>query len=241
MTSEAKYLPINFKPGIFRDTTEYAAEGYWYDMDRVRFRKGRAQSIGGWQKITPNTFKGIARKNCTWSLLDSRVLLGLGTHNHAYIWNGGVFYDITPIESSSSANNILNTTNGTVSVVVSIPSHSQVVGNYFIPVSQATTVGGVVFLPGDDYLITSVPGANSFVIEADTTATGTSTAAGGAVQYEFPINAGYQSNNIAYGWGRSTWGSGTCDCVCCASAICITKTILSKTSANCAIIVLLFN
>lgn len=208
MTDEVKYLPIEFKPGISRDLTEYASENSWYSMDKVRFRKGYPQSIGGWQKITPNYFKGIARRNIEWSLLNGTDLLGLGTHSHVYIWQGGVFNNITPVSVSASTTNILNTTAGAVSVVVSIPSHGRSVGDYYYVISQQTTVGGNVYLSGYDYEITTVNGTNSFTIETSTTAAATSTAAGGSLNYLLQIQTGYQENNVAFGWGRSSWSSG---------------------------------
>ena len=207
MSSESKYLPITLNPGINRDSTSYGSEGTWYEMDKVRFRNGYPQCIGGWQENTPNTFKGIARSLTDWSNLIGEPLLALGTHNHLYILKNDVFNDITPVSVSSSLTNNLSTSVGSTYVTVSIDSHGREVGDFVYVISQATTVGGNINLSGE-YELTEVVDDNSFVVDTSTTAAATSLAAGGSLNFVFPIQSGYQSNNEGFGYGAGGYGEG---------------------------------
>lgn len=206
MSSESKLLPLEFKPGIFRDPTEYGAEGAWYSMDKVRFRKGLPETIGGWQSITPGTFKGIARQQLDFSTLNGESFLSLATNNHLYLWDGGVFYDITPVDTSVSVSNAMQVSTGAVSVIVSINSHNRDAGSY-VYLSAASSVGSLVI--SGEYEISSVIDSNTLVIINPTSATVGGTGAGGTTTGYFPIQAGRKSNDIAYGWGAGTYGTGT--------------------------------
>jgi len=87
---------LAFQPGINREGTDYSAEGGWYDCDKVRFRKGRPEKIGGWRLKTTATFYGACRSMHNWSTLDRFDYLALGTTSKAYIEYGSTYYDITP-------------------------------------------------------------------------------------------------------------------------------------------------
>ena len=89
---------LQFKPGINRETTSYSNEGGWFDMDKVRFRFGFPEKIGGWIKNTTTNFLGTCRALHPWVALDSSAYLGVGTHLKYYINEGGAYYDITPAD-----------------------------------------------------------------------------------------------------------------------------------------------
>jgi len=94
---------LQFKPGINRETTSYTNEGGWFDCDKVRFRAGLPEKIGGWERKTENTFLGTARALHPWIALDGSQYLGIGTHLKYYIEEAGALYDITPIRRTTSA------------------------------------------------------------------------------------------------------------------------------------------
>ena len=96
---------IQFKPGINKEVTSLAGEGGWYDCDKVRFRGGFPEKIGGWAVLTYNTFLGVARSLWNWVTLKQFNILGVGTNLKFYVENGGTYYDITPIRATT-----LNTT-----------------------------------------------------------------------------------------------------------------------------------
>jgi hypothetical protein len=68
---------LQFKPGIVRETTSYTNEGGWYDCDKVRFRYGLPEKIGGWEKYSTTQYLGSARSLHAWNALDGSKYLAL--------------------------------------------------------------------------------------------------------------------------------------------------------------------
>lgn len=96
---------IAFKPGVNRENTRYTTEGGWYEGDKIRFRQGNPEKIGGWNLFSSNTFLGLCRSLWNWITLAFQNLVGVGTNLKFYILNGGVYYDITPIRSTVTLTN----------------------------------------------------------------------------------------------------------------------------------------
>tara|TARA_R110000737_G_scaffold124051_2_gene156274 strand:- start:96 stop:2210 length:2115 start_codon:yes stop_codon:yes gene_type:complete len=97
---------LQFRPGINRETTSYSNEGGWFDMDKVRFRFGYPEKIGGWIKNSTTTFLGTCRALHPWVALDGSNYLGVGTHLKYYINEGGGYNDITPIRTTTAAGDV---------------------------------------------------------------------------------------------------------------------------------------
>ena len=93
---------LQFRPGINTDITSYSNEGGWTDCDKIRFKLGYPEKIGGWSKLTDSTYLGTARRLHNWTALDGSDFLGVGTHLKYYIEEGGSFNDITPIRNSTT-------------------------------------------------------------------------------------------------------------------------------------------
>jgi hypothetical protein len=199
-----------FKPGINKEGTNYTNEGGWFDCDKVRFRSGNAEKIGGWTRLSNNTFVGICRALWNWGTLAGANLLGVGTSKKYYVEQGGTYNDITPLLLNSSGSTTttlgaspLSTTNGSATVTVNdaVSGISPSVGDYVIFTSSAA-VGGL-FISGE-YVITKVNSTLQYEITASTTAT--STASGGGtvtVKYEYPI--GGDTYTTSTGWGAGSW------------------------------------
>jgi len=102
MSTETRTVKYEFRPGIMRESTEYAAEGGWFDGNRVRFRNGKPESIRGWQKRLTSSFIGTGRAVKTWAALDSKEYIGFATEHKAYVNYGVQLYDITPYDVSVS-------------------------------------------------------------------------------------------------------------------------------------------
>ena len=94
------FIKLQFKPGVNRDQTDYSNEGGWYECDKIRFRSGYPQKIGGWNRATPLTFTGVCRQMNNWVTSYTDNLLAVGTNEKVYIEAGGYYYDITPLRSS---------------------------------------------------------------------------------------------------------------------------------------------
>ena len=199
---------IMFKPGVNRENTRYTTEGGWYDCDKVRFRQGTPEKIGGWQRISATTFLGVCRSLWNWVTLGSQNLLGVGTNLKFYIENGGAYNDITPIRATLTlANNPFSTVNGSTTVTVTDAAGGYANGA-FVTFSGATAVGGLTL--NGQYQIT-IPGAATTTYEITAASAASSTAVGGgaAVSAAYQINPGPEYAVPLSGWGAGAWGSGT--------------------------------
>jgi hypothetical protein len=195
---------ILFKPGVNRENTRYTTEGGWYECDKVRFRQGNPEVIGGWQQISAYTFLGVCRSLWNWVTLGFLNLLGVGTNLKFYIEKGGVYNDITPIRTTTTLGTDPFTANGTTTVTVTASSHGCLTGD-FVTFSGAT--GTYASTLNAEYQVT-VTSANAYTI---TTASALSAGSygGSAVSAAYQINTG-PSYAIPYvGWGGGTWGTGT--------------------------------
>ncbi len=207
-----------FRPGIYREGTDYDNEGGWFDCNLVRFRKGRPEKFGGWSKLTSNTYLGTARALHPWVSLAGTKYLGIGTHIKYYIEAGGVFNDVTPIRSTTSAGDVtFSATNGDATITVADTAHGAV-QNDFVTFSGASSLGGNVTAAvlNQEYQIATIVNANSYTIEAKDTSGATVTAnasdsgnGGSSVVGTYQINVGLDVYVAGTGWGINGWGAGT--------------------------------
>ena len=204
---------LAFKPGLNREGTIYSNEGGWYDGDKIRFRSGLPEKIGGWTQFSPNQFLGICRSLWVWldgDLGAGALYVGLGTSSKYYIYFGGVYNDITPIYQTSTITSVagtISTISGSKVVTITDTSYSPSVGDYVL-ITSTTAVNGVQFT-GGDYIVTSIPATNQFTVNFAINASGTGSGTGGTVtlQYEYPT--GNTVYSIGTGWGAGPWGRGT--------------------------------
>ena len=197
---------LQFRPGLNREGTDYSNEGGWYDGDKVRFRSGFPEKIGGWIRLTNATFVGICRSLWAWIDGDSGVgntYLGVGTSKKYYIEKGGAYYDITPIyQTVTLGSTPIASTSGSAVFKITDTSYSPNLGDYLI-ISGATAVGGVIL--SGEYTVTSINSSSVYTVTATSVATSTATGGGSAVvvQYEYP--SGLDVENTGTGWGSGTW------------------------------------
>lgn len=205
---------LQFKPGINRETTSYSNEGGWFDGDKIRFRFGFPEKIGGWERTSPDQYLGTARAMHPFTDLSETKLLGVGTHLKYYILEGVNFNDITPIRStltSTDTDNCFETTDTSTTVTVNITGHGAS-DNDFVTFSGAIAVGGV---PAEDlnkeHQITFVD-SNTFTIVVDTAASSTVAAGGGTgITAAFQISTGLDVVVPGTGWGAGTYGRDSWD------------------------------
>lgn len=200
---------LEFKPGINREITTYANEGGYYAGDKIRFRWGMPQKIGGWQNITTssNTYDGVSRILWDYTTSLNQQLMGVGTNQKVYVESGGVYNDITPIASSLTlGTNPFTTTSGSLLVAVSATAHGTALNTY-VSFSSATAVGGLTI--NGSYEVVDIPDANHYGIVASSVATSTATGGGSTVRAIYDINAGTASYGNGLGWGGPPWSLGT--------------------------------
>jgi hypothetical protein len=204
-----------FKPGVNRENTRYTNEGGWYVSDKVRFRQGTPEKIGGWIQYSANQFLGVCRNLWNWVALDNSNYLGVGTNKKYYVEYAGEFYDITPIEDTVSLNDPFTATNGSDTLVVTDSAHGANAGDYVIFSGATISYVGGNITAGDlnqEFEIINVIDVNSYNIEIGVAANATDASNspfGDSVTASYLLASGEELNTSAFGWGLSPWNSGS--------------------------------
>ena len=202
---------LQYRPGVNRDVTSYTNEGGWIDSEKVRFRLGFPEKIGGWVKRTVNTYLGSARSLFPWTALDGSKFIAVGTSSKYYLVQGDDFNDITPIRQTTTGEATFAVANGATVATVTDTSHGANVGD-FVTFSDAASLGGNVTAAvlNQEYEIISVPTVNTFTINLSVTANGSDTGnGGGSTIAAFQIDCGLDTQVGGTGWGAGTWQRGT--------------------------------
>jgi len=221
---------LQFQPGINRETTSYTNEGGWFDGDKVRFRQGFPEKIGGWEKIGVKSFLGSCRALWPWRTLNLDGYLGVGTHLKYYIESGEGYYDVTPVRSTTAAGDVtFSATDGSSTITVSDPSHGAVV-NDFVTFTDAVSLGGNITAEvlNQEYQINEIVDSSTYEIIArevgsldsitvdgqytptPVVANASDTGNGGSsVVGTYQINVGLDTSVTGSGWGAGAWARGT--------------------------------
>ena len=221
---------LQFRPGVNRETTSYANEGGWFDCDKVRFRFGTPEKIGGWEKLSGRSFLGTARALHPFVALGGTSYLGIGTHLKYYLEEGAAFNDITPLRVTTAAGAAtFAATNGSSTLTVTDTNHGAN-ENDFVTFSGAASLGGLVTAAvlNQEYQIASVVNTSSYKIVAREVATltditvdgaytptpvvanGSDTGnGGGSIVCKYQITTGLDTTVAGTGWGAGTYGRGT--------------------------------
>jgi hypothetical protein len=197
------------KPGVNRENTRYTSESGWYESDKIRFRQGTPEKIGGWTRISAASYLGVCRSLWNWTSVGGANFLGVGTNLKFYIERAGVYNDVTPIRETMVVANPFVATAGSPVITVTDTAHGCVTGD-FVTFSNTTSLGGnitatvldreyqVTVLTSDTYTITASVSANAF----DTLNGGASVVA------QYQINVGSAVSTPTFGWGAGGWGTG---------------------------------
>ena len=208
-----------FKPGVNREVSRYTSEPGWYECDKVRFRGGYPEKIGGWQRISSSTFLGVCRSLSSWVTLGSIQYIGVGTHLKFYLEEGAAYNDITPLRATTSAGDVtFAATNGSSTLTITDSSHGAVEDD-FVTFTGAASLGGTITAEvlNQEYQVAELVNANSYKITAKNPSTGVAVAAnasdsgngGSSVVGKYQITTGQAYEVPAVGWGAGTWGGGT--------------------------------
>ena len=160
---------FQFRPGIQKEGTQFSADGGWYDSDKIRWRSGRPEKIGGWQKFSDNTYLGTARALHTWNNLSGTNYMGIGTNLKYYIEEGGYYNDVTPLRGSTvSLTDPFGEINGSATLLVLDTAHGALAGDYVTYSSASTLTGGGIIAAtlNAEYQIATIRGADAYEISA---------------------------------------------------------------------------
>tara|TARA_R100001015_G_C4633846_1_gene199358 strand:+ start:2914 stop:4866 length:1953 start_codon:yes stop_codon:yes gene_type:complete len=200
---------LNFKPGFNKQVTESGAESQWVDGDFVRFRYGLPEKIGGWSQITSNTLPGAARAQHAFSSLAGEKYAAIGTSKGLFLYYGGNFFDITPLDTAITGATF-TVTSGSATVTVNKTGHGLSNGEYitFSSVTSPTNSGYATTLFTDNSFEVLNSQTNTFQITMPSNSAGASSATGAATINPY-ITVGPSVQTPGYGWGTSTWGAST--------------------------------
>jgi len=200
---------LNFQPGIDTENTQTGAEGRWTDGDKIRFRKGLPQKIGGWTKFSSSYYVGVGRALEQWFALDGARYEALGTDRKIYVYASGTNSDITPIRATDNLVNAFTTTTSSANVTISDTSHGAGVGDFVTISSTSTAVGGIPAATLDaEYEILSVTNVDAYVISSSATAS-SNVGPTGNCTVNYQLNIGPSVQTFGFGWGSGTWSTGT--------------------------------
>ena len=224
---------LQFRPGVNRETTSYTNEGGWFDCDKIRFRSGTPEKIGGWQKKGTKSYLGSARTLHPFIALDGSRYIGVGTHLKYYIEEGGGYTDITPLRLTTAVGDVTfaKVQNGSPLITVTETNHGAV-ENDFVTFDGAADLGSggniTAAVLNQEYQIVTVVNSNSYTISARTVSTISSVTVNGAIvatavnaasqdsgngggssRAKYQVNTGLDTTVIGTGWGAGTWGRGT--------------------------------
>jgi hypothetical protein len=202
---------ILFKPGINRENTRYTTEGGWYDGDKVRFRQGTPEAIGGWQQISSSQYLGVCRSLWAWTTLGNTFYVGVGTNTKFYVEDSGVFYDITPVDRTVELTDPFSATEGSSVIEVDQVAHGANDGDY-VTYSGATGLGGNITADvlNQEYRITYIS-ADKYSIDTGVAADAADEAGspgGGTVSAAYQVPVGPEYSVPISGWGAGPWGLG---------------------------------
>ena len=222
---------LAFRPGTNRESTNYGNEGGWYQTNKVRFRSGQPEKIGGWQKdagslspviggVTTNiiypstgTLWGVCRSMWNWITLSGYNLLALGTNLKYYIQNGpgGNFYDVTPLRETTGAGAAtFAATNGSSTIIVTDSGYGGQTGD-FVTFSGAVGLGGNVTaaILNSEFQITYISSSTYSITVSVVATAGDSGNGGGSVVAAYQISTGGDVFTVGVGWGAGGWGGVT--------------------------------
>lgn len=204
-------IPLKFKAGINRETSRYSNDQGWWDCDKVRFRSGLPEKMGGWLMNLSTAFIGTCRALISWALLNGTQYLGLGTNVKYYVTQGGSYTDVTPIRRTANplANNPFTSTNGSTTVTVTDVGHAATLGDY-VTYSGASTFAGIPAAELNiEHIITSIVDVDHYTTSVVTAATSGASGGGAVVVAAYQLNVGLDTTIYGLGWGAGTWGHDT--------------------------------
>jgi len=205
------FIKLDFKPGLNKDQTNYANEGGWWECDKIRFRSGYPEKLGGWVKYTVQTLIGVCRRMFVWVTSFSDNLMAVGTNKKVYIEAGGNLFDVTPIRQTTVNTASFAAVDGSSTITVTDNGSNPAEGGYVI-FSGAATLGGNVTatILNTEYEIATAINSNAYTIVVPVVANSSDSGnGGGAVTVKYQIDPAPDNYTLGYGWGTSVWGGDT--------------------------------
>ncbi len=199
------YAKIPLMAGVYKDDTPLAAEGFFVDADKIRFVRGKAQTIGGWEVATEHPFSGVCRGLHAWRDNTGLGLASLGTHTHLQAYFDGELYDISPVLSRGRLTDPFSTTASSSDVSVADTGHGRTKGDR-LRFLNAAAVGGITI--EGEYVVAEVIDPDTYVVTHSNPAGSTAGPGGGDLDYEYLLPAGLADGTGGAGYGTGAYSVG---------------------------------
>ena len=212
---------LKFRPGVNRENTTLTNEGTWFESDKVRFKSGTPQKIGGWEKdsgtqaagLAPATgsYWGVARALWNWANLSGYNLLAVGTNLKYYIQNtvGGAFNDVTPLRQTTAAGEATFAAVDGSNVITVTDTGSNAQPGDFVTFSAAASLGGNITATvlNAEHRVATVTSSSVYTIVVGVNANASDAGNGGASTVaRYQITTGSDIYTVGVGWGAGGWG-----------------------------------
>ena len=199
-------ISLAIQPGINKEGTLYSNKGGWYFCDKMRFRSGAPEKIGGWQKYLSTALLGQARSILVTADLSGIKNDAVGTNLKYYILRAGTVIDATPLRATDSlGSNPLACTIGSQIVTVTDTANGAAIGD-FVTLSGATAFD--VFTTGElnqNFQIQSIVDVNNYTINVGVNAGSSTSGGGGSISAAYEIHVGSANQSNGPGWGAGGW------------------------------------
>ena len=208
MSTTAKLVKLNFPAGIKRESTQYAEENSWYDTDKVRFRAGKPENIGGYEVKVSTAFDGAGRDLVAWSDNNQFKRAMFGTAQKLYEHSGDEIFDITPVSASVTLTNAFTVALSANVVTVSATAHGRQTGDWVF-FTSTSVIGGNIVLGTGTYQV-SVNNANTFAINVATTASVAENSGGSKATIHYLLKTGVSNAVTGLGYGAASFQATVC-------------------------------
>ena len=204
---------LGFQPGINKQITETQAEGQWTDCDNVRFRYGIPEKIGGWNQLgtlNENELTGAGRGLHHFINSLGRKYAIIGTNRILYAFSGGVFYDIHPIETTTTLTSAFSTTNGSPTITITFPSGHNLVPGDILLMDNFTTITNSNFSASNfdnrKFMVVTAPTNITVTITMDSNESGSGATTSGGIRIQKYYSVGPAVQAEGFGWSLGSWG-----------------------------------
>ena len=201
---------IGFQPGINKQISETGAEGQWVDCDNVRFRYGTPEKIGGWKQLGTDDLTGAARGLHHFVNSLGRKYAIIGTNRILYAYSGGIFYDIHPINSTTTLTSAFSTTNGSPTVTITFSGAHNIQEDDIILLDNFSSITNSNFSSSDfddkKFMVTSVPSTTTLTITMPSNETGSGATTSGGIRVQHYYHVGPPVQAKGFGYGLGSWG-----------------------------------
>jgi len=202
---------ITFRPGVSREGTNYANEGGWYATDKVRFRSGFPENIGGWQKYNQNQYTDVCRSLRNWTSIEGNNYTGVGTNIRFFVEFNGTLYNITPyrlVVDPLTPTDPLGVITGSATITITYTDHGAATNDYVYISGAVMSLSGIPDSEVNIYHQITVLDKDTFAFNVTTLSTYTGGDGGAAIELKFEASAGLPINIVGLGWGVGTWSRG---------------------------------